>query len=312
MEQLPSSTLTGFSPGTLAGKNPQGKIEMVFRFWGGNAKGPEPAAGERAPVHNPGVLALIEDVAASKRGVFLSTHDQLYVSGLKQPADALLVSRQVQLGLQGFRGRHGSGPVAVSIAIDASAGDRSTVEPEPGSDAAPPAPSANQTPEPSHDLVTLLKLSKPAQILMTHDLCQQLTGIKGLPLKSFPGRFGVYEYLWTSEEKLDLLQSEPQLTLAALPPALPSQPGFNAPKGKDGQATAASGATKAIDLPPSREGMVQRAVAAFQMRSLPAPRVLIFGGVGLAAVIAVAAIGIHLAHKPAPSAVPATAAAPVS
>jgi hypothetical protein len=165
-------------------------------------------------------------------------------------------------------------------------------------------------------LITLLKLSKPAQILLTHDLCQQMAGIKGVPLKSFPGRFGVYEYLWTAEEKLDLLQSEPQLTLAALPAASPVTGSYPAANQKS-DATAAGGATKALELSnipganisgaKSPDGMVQRAVSAFQQ-----PRMLMFAALGLLALAAAIAVGIHLAHPPAaaPAAVSAPAAHP--
>jgi hypothetical protein len=316
MDQPPSSTLSGSSPGPLSAKNTSGKIEMVFRFWGANGRGAE-TVGEHSPVHNPGVLALIEDAVASKRGVFLATHDQFHVSGLRQPADALVVSRQVQLGLQGFRGRHGNGPVAVSIAIDAGRGDRTAAQPKPDLDepgasgSSPSTSSMPPTQQPSHDLITLLKLSKPAQILLTHDLCEQVTEIKGLPLKSFPGRFGVYEYLWAAEEKLDLLQSEPQLTLTALPPALSPATASIPAKVSNGQANPAGGAPRAFDVPQSSSEIVQPQHAAFQSR-IPPPRVLVFAAVGLVAVGAAIAVGVHLARGPASSAAPAPVAAPVS
>jgi hypothetical protein len=214
----------------------------------------------------------------------------VYVSGLQQPADALVVSRQVQLGLQGFRGRQGNSPVAVSIAIDANGADRAPAGAESAADASVPATSH----APSHDLVTLLKLSKPAQVLLTHDLCQQIAEVKGLPLKSFPGRFGVYEYLWTAEDKLDLLQSEPQLTLTALP--LPAAARAAPAKTKAVPAAAASGTTKAFEPPsgpvePSPAEMVQEPPSAFQM-----PKALIFGAVGLAVLGAAIAVGVHLSH----------------
>jgi hypothetical protein len=314
METQPSSTLSGFSPGFHAAKNPHREIEMVFRLWGANTKGAE-TAGEHPQAHHPGVLALIEDAVASRRGFFMTARDQLYVSGLKQASDALVVSRQVQLGLQGFRGKHGGGPVAVSIAIDAAGEDRSTIQPAAQADAgsktvgepSPAATSTHRAFEPPHDLVTLLKLSKPAQILLTHDLCQQMAGTKGLPLKSFPGRFGVYEYLWTAEEKLELLQSEPQLTLAAIPAAPPAAPSAKPVIHKSGETAAAGGTTKAFDLPKSPDGMVQRARAAFQQ-----PRILVFVALGLAALGAAIAVGIHLAHRPTSGAAPAAITAPAS
>ena len=281
---------------------------MVFRFWGAGAKGAE-AAGEHAPVHNPGVLALIEDAVASRQGVFVAGQDRLHVSGLAQPADALVVSRQVQLGLQGFRSRHGNGPVAVSIAIDAGRGDRTAAQPkqdldEPAVSASSPPASAQPAQQPSHDLVTLLKLSKPAQILLTHDLCRQVTEIKGLPLKSFPGRFGVYEYLWTAEEKLDLLQSEPQLTLAALPAAATTT---SIPaKTANSQPVPAGSPPAAVDQLRASAGMAQPSRPALQSR-IPPPRLLLFGAAGLAAVGAAIAVAVHLAHGPAPSPVPSPA-----
>lgn len=297
MDQPPSSTLSGFTPEALTDKNPQGKIEMVFRFWGGNGRSAETGEGGSTNQlgsqmgHHPGVLALIEDAVASKRGVFVSTQEYLYISRLKRPADALVVSRQVQLGLEGFRARHGSGPVSVSIAIDAGGGE-----------GAHGVEAAGQ--EPPHDLVTLLKLSKPAQILLTHDLCQQVTGIRGLPLRSFPARFGVYEYLWTAEEKLDLLQSEPQLTLAALPMA-PAKEKTGAGNTMVG---AAASATKAFEAPGAPAAAAVEPAA--QKKGLP--RLYIFGGTGLAAVVVLAAIGIHMAQKPAanPAQGPAQSPAP--
>jgi hypothetical protein len=318
MEQSPFSTLSGASAETHSNGSPQGKIEMVFRFWGANGRSAE--TGENASIHplghHPGVLAMIEDAVASKRGVFVSSPEFLYVSRLERPADALVISRQVQLGLEGFRTRHGSGPVAISIAIDAGGGERpsSAEAKEPadrsltGQDPADQASmgqsqaSMGQGQEPPHDLVTLLKLSKPAQILLTHDLCRQMAALKGLPLRSFPARFGVYEYLWTAEDKLDLLQSEPQLTLTALPMAAPA-------KDKNG---APAATTKSFEAPATSAADTDRPSGA--KRELP--RAYILGGAGLAAVIVLAAIGIHLAQKPAvgpaQNATPAVNAAPIA
>jgi hypothetical protein len=301
-----SSTLSGFSAPQGTQENPHAKIEMIFRVWGANAKATEAAGGESVDAHHPGVVALIEDAVASKRGVFPSSKDQtskdqIYVSGLKRPADALVVSRQVQLGLQGFRGKHAPGPVAVSIVIDASgnseaanAGDQELAR-------------SIAAPEPPHELVTLLKLAKPAQILLTHDLCQQVAQMKGLPLKSFPGRFGVYEYLWTGEEKLDLLQSEPQLTLAAMPAA----PGTAPAKDKNVVARAvnppAAAAVRELDHAdePGHTVMVPEKRPALQ-----SPRVLILGAVGLVVLVAAILIGVHLLHAPGSASAPANPTTP--
>jgi hypothetical protein len=276
-------------------EGPQAKIEMVFRFWGAGARGSDPPAGENGAAHHPGVLALIEDAVASRRGVLLSTpdpiHEQLYISGLRQPSDALVVSRQVQLGLQGFRGRQGAGPVAVSIAIDAgAAGTNGT----------------GNGIEPPHDLVTLLKLSRPAQVLLTHDMCQRMEEIKGLPLKSFPGRFGVYEYLWTAEDKLDLLQSEPQLTLTAMPAVAASATSPVAAQKEKTVAASAAGHAPVHPEPADRD-MVAREPAAF-----PASRMILFGVLGLLTLIVAIAMGVHFMHAPASSSAPAGPVAPAA
>jgi hypothetical protein len=309
MDQPAASTLHGMAPEMLAdGSAAHGKIEMVFRFWGANSHGAETGgngathapinASGSSPGHHPGVLALIEDAVASKRGVFVSSREYLYISRLRRPSDALVVSRQVQLGLEGFRARPGSGPVAVSIAINASRGEQAG-----GTEAKEPAgqePSHDPPHDPPHDLVTLLKLAKPAQILLTHDLCQQMAAIKGLPLRSFPARFGVYEYLWTAEEKLDLLQSEPQLTLAALPMAQPAKEKTAAiPAGM------VAGTTKAFEAPATPAGIAEERSGT--QRGVP--RAYVYGGAGLAAVVALAVIGIHFAQKPAQN--PAPISAPV-
>jgi hypothetical protein len=230
MDKKHSSSNPVSAPEQHPPASPPLTIDMVFRFWAPAARDSDSTQGAHTSAQNPGVLALIEDAVAARRAVFVAGQNQLYVSGLRRPSDALAVSRQIQLGMQGFRGRHGGPPVALSIAIDAS--NQAVAAAAPGSEdtsregeGQPSSPATNATPQPSHDLVTLLKLSKPAQILVTHDLCQRMAPIKGLPLKSFQGRFGIFEYLWTAEEKLDLLQSEPQLTLAALPTAPPTDSG---------------------------------------------------------------------------------------
>ena len=208
MEILSTSSPTNTSPAA------QHKIEMVFRFWS-PAKPTDVSDSERFGRFQ-GLLALIEDVVAAKRATVLIGREQLSVAGLHRAADALVVSRQVQHGLQGFRSRSGVEPVAVSIAINSQASHPE----ENQSDGAPGSESETQ---PSRDLVSLLKISKPAQVLLTHDLSREIGVYKGLPLRAFPGRFGVCEYLWTTEGELDLLQSESQLTLTTIP-APPQKP----------------------------------------------------------------------------------------
>ena len=281
------------------------KIEMVFRCWVSSTSKTESEASEPPP-RDPGLVSLIEDVAAARNGVVVFHEDQLYVTGLRLPADALVVSRQVQLALLGFLGEHHAAPTFVSIALDVSAPVASTFQPEQDC-GAQLEDSRSSTPNssggdigPSHDLLTLLKLSKPAQILVTHDFCEQLAAIRGLPLKPFPGRFGVCEYLWTSEDQLTLLQSQPQLTLLALPVARPAKQLPKEVKKAVSQPDAADFGTEVTDLRKQSSGPLER-----WRDSRRSPRFLVLAAVAFVAIVGAAVAGIRLAHMPpSPSANP--------
>lgn len=291
------------------------KVEMVLRIWSPASKDSESASAEHAPAHHPGLLAFIEDVVASKHGVFQDARNQLYVSGLKRPTDALVIARRIQLGLKGFRAKPGSVPVAISIAIDsgnqaaskAPAAPKSEAEPENDStsDSAP----AHAAAEPSHDLLTLLKLSRPAQVLVTHDLCQRSAAVKCLPLKSFPGRFGVYEYLWTSPEKLDLLQSEPQLTLVTVPSAPAAEPAAEPGSKTLAEPAGATVAAEAAAEPPETSTRLPEMVRDWRA-ALRSPRFAIFAGLAVVVIGIGSFVGIRLAHES--SSQPATKTVPVS
>lgn len=276
------------------------KVEIVIRVWAPAQHEHESNPHEYNRLHHPGVLALIEDVIAPKRGVLVANEDRLHISGLEQPADALLVSRQIQTCMQGFRRHHGAATVALSIAMDARVQGKPTSPP--GADAGTVADHSSS--EPSYDLVTLLKLSKPAQILATHDLCQRIHDMKGLPLKSFPARFGVFEYLWTAEDKLELLQSEPQLTLAALP-ATPHPE--RAPKSAVPSTPAAPISSRAATLPEEPSSPEDQDKATL----LGLPRSVFIPAVAVLAVAIIAFLGIRAVyHSPAASPIAQTASQP--
>lgn len=175
------------------------KTEILVRVWTRHSDGKE-SSGEEAGTNQPGALAFIQDVIASRNSVLVSADNDLYFSSFRSPAEALVVSRQIQLGMQSFQSK----PVSVSISIDAERRAKRSDNESDEKTSETTAPTAG----PNHDLVTLVRMSRPAQVLLTHDLLQQVNSLKGLPLKPFQGRFGVYEYLWTSEQKLLGLQSQ--------------------------------------------------------------------------------------------------------
>src|SRR5262249_33154180 len=97
----------------------QHEIEMVFRFWS-SARSLDTQEKENS-FRFPGVLALIEDVAAAEQATISSGREQLSLRGLRRASDALIVSRQIQVGLQGYRTKSSAEPVAISIAIHSKA-----------------------------------------------------------------------------------------------------------------------------------------------------------------------------------------------
>jgi hypothetical protein len=282
------------------------KIAMVFRLWASASREAKDNQAANALGPRPGVLALIEDAAAAKLGVFVATGDHMAVSGLKELADALVLSRQIQHGMRGFRRQSGAAAVALSIAIDFSGRPAPAVAKKLDGDenlqkSVRLSPEVmNGTQEISHDLFSLLAKTKPAQVLITHDLLQQITAIKGLPLRSFPGRFGVYEYLWTGEDELEMLQSEPQLTLAALPSTVPVEAVTKELK---------DAPTGAIVAGPVEDEPPREAKKAHQLQTmLPLGPALWVGIFAAAVLVAIALVGFSFFH--AHSSTPTNTASP--
>ncbi len=305
-------TLAGSITGSAAADSVV-KIAMIFRVWAPASAEPKDHHSANALRQRPGVLALIEDAAASKRGVFLATDDLLAISGLKEPADALVLSRQIQHGMRGFRGHASAAAVALSIAIDFSGCPAPAVTKKTDEDENLPKPAwlspeiTSQTQQISHDLISLLAISKPAQVLITHDLLQQITAIKGLPLKSFPGRFGVYEYRWTGEDELERLQSEPQFTLAALPSTVPAEAATTELKDATTGTIGAGAVGTVLDELQRERGM------ALRLRTVLRPRPALWPGILAVAVIAaIALVGFGLFHIHSSAPTNTTPLSPVS
>jgi len=195
------SAISSALPTSSGADNLSLRIDLLVRLWASAHRDAGAAQGENQ-LHQTELLALIEDVAASRKATVLKSSDLIYISGFSHIGNALAAARQIELAAQGFRRRNPSVPVAVSIGIDAQQHAAANM---PGADFDPP-----------RELVSLLRMSRPAQILLTHDLYQQISGYVGIPLKPFPLRFGVHEYLWMDEDQLEVLKSEPHLTLAVI------------------------------------------------------------------------------------------------
>jgi hypothetical protein len=205
------STKSGVSNSDDGGIKPVPcRTEILFRVWTDGTQHKKLASPGEASGEPSGIVAFLEDVVASRQGALLPTEENMYVSILENASQALVVARQVQLGMQDFQKKSRIQPIAVSIAIDASASGAQSTKGDAGT-VSQDAPRISPTPcaEASHDLLTLIRMSRPSQILLTHELFQKANLFRGLPLKTFQGRFGVFEYLWTAEEKLLELEGDP-------------------------------------------------------------------------------------------------------
>jgi hypothetical protein len=191
---------------------PACKTEILFRIWRRDTESRDSAASREQSANEPGVVAFLEDIVASRRGLLIPTDKNLFVSRLENPAQALVLARQVQLGMEEFHKKSKSKPVAISIAIDSNVSSPQPFhsQSQKGAEEVSETTLARAS-QVSHDLLTLIRISRPAQVLLTHELFQKVTAFKGLPLKAFPGRFGVFEYLWAPEEKLVGLQNDDAL-----------------------------------------------------------------------------------------------------
>lgn len=277
MDSVTSSASPTHGPDPSGVTNVALKIDMLVRPW---ASSQQDSQSSNTDIWDPqpGLLALIEDVVGVRRGTLVLANDLIYVSGFQQASEALVAARQIQIAVQGFRRRHPATPVAVSIAIDASKLAEVSGAGSDGADA-------------PHELVSLLRISKPAQILLTHDVCQQISGSLGTPLKPFPGRFGVHEYLWIAEDQLQVLESEPQLTLAVMTRETPIQHATPAPLPPSGASSATFSAPPTAHLGRSTP---QSEISLASRGGLRSPRVWLM--VGVPVVVVAIIVGIVLSR----------------
>ena len=141
--------------------------------------------------------ALVKDILMSRLEIEADVGPQEYVhaQGFTDLGKALAASRALQLAFEGFRSAVPSGRANISLVLD-SFGTGPSVEQK-----------------------DLLDSAKPSQVLITQAFYKKIAHCQPLALRSFPPRAGVYEFLWTSEERLDELQAQ-----AEFMPTLVSEP----------------------------------------------------------------------------------------
>jgi hypothetical protein len=178
-----------------------GQFELLLRIQQPrNGHPSDAAAGLRSK-------ALIEDVLNSKLGVQAEAGSENYVraQGFSDPGNALAASRALQLAFEGFRSAIPAERATISVVLDSV------------------VPDEFQTlhSSPSVEQKELLNLAKPSQVLITQALYHKIAQSQPLGLRSFPARAGVYEFVWTSLERLEELRAEAEVvpTLVIVPDA---------------------------------------------------------------------------------------------
>ena len=149
--------------------------------------------------------ALLKDVLMSRLEVDaeLNAHQYVHTRGFGDLGRALAASRALQLAFEGFRTVIPAVRASVSVVLDSSAPDE-TISAHAG---------------PSVEQKDLLDLAKPSQVLITQAFYDRIAHYQPT-LRSSALRAGVYEFLWTSEQRLNELQAEAEFmpTLIQPPP----------------------------------------------------------------------------------------------
>jgi tetratricopeptide (TPR) repeat protein len=184
---------------TQHGRTAKDRFELVIRLQ--QSRGSQPSdAGLRLRAQ-----ALLKDILMSRLDVEaeINAHEYVHTQGFDDLGRALAASRALQAAFEGFRAVVPAPRANVSVVLDSWAPDES----------APAQPGL------SVEQKDLLDFAKPSQVLITQAFYDRIAHYQPA-LRTFPLRAGVYEFLWTSEQRLDELQAEAEFmpTLIQPPP----------------------------------------------------------------------------------------------
>ena len=228
--------------------------------------------------------ALVKDILMSRLDIEAEVGAQEYVhaQGFADLGKALAASRALQVAFKGFRSAVPSGRANVSVVLDWFG----------------PEEAQTAHASPSVEQKDLLDSAKPSQVLITQAFYKRIAHCQPLALRSFPARAGVYEFLWTSEERLNELQAEaefmPTLVIESAQAAAPVNTVREHP------ATPASEPRpRDFERPTTSErpsGLMHRALAKVQSRQ----RMLIISGAAAILIIVGYLVISHafLGHRP--------------
>jgi hypothetical protein len=182
---------------TQHGRTAKDRFELVIRLQ--QSRGSQPSdAGLRLRAQ-----ALLKDILMSRLEVEaeINAHEYVHTQGFDDLGRALAASRALQVAFEGFRTVVPAARANVSVVLDSSAPDEAV---------------SGQS-SLSVEQRDLLDFAKPSQVLITQAFYDRIAHYQPA-LRSFPLRAGIYEFLWTSEQRLDELQAEAEFMPTLIQP----------------------------------------------------------------------------------------------
>jgi hypothetical protein len=182
---------------TQHGRTAKDRFELVIRLQ--QSRGSQPSdAGLRLRAQ-----ALLKDILMSRLEVEaeINAHEYVHTQGFDDLGRALAASRALQVAFEGFRTVVPAARANVSVVLDSSA----------------PEEAVSGQASLSVEQKDLLDFAKPSQVLITQAFYDRIAHYQPA-LRSFPLRAGVYEFLWTSEQRLDELQAEAEFMPTLIQP----------------------------------------------------------------------------------------------
>jgi hypothetical protein len=172
---------------TAHGRSAKDHFELVIRLQQSRSSPPSDATLRLR------AQALVKDILMSRLEVEAEIHAPDYVRtrGLNDLGKALAASRALQAAFEGFRTAAPAARSNISVVLDSSAQDETS----------------SFHAGPSVEQKDLLDSAKPSQVLITQAFYDRVAQYQPA-LRSSSLRAGVYEFLWTDEQRLEQLQAE--------------------------------------------------------------------------------------------------------
>ncbi len=189
---------------TAPGRTAKDHFELVIRLQQAKSSPPSTSPPSDA-TWRLRAQALVKDILMSRLEVDAEINAQEYVhtQGFDDLGKALAASRALQVAFEGFRAVVPVARPNLSMILDSCAPDEA----------------ASTYARLSVEQKELLDSAKPSQVLITQSFYDKIAHYQPA-LRSSPLRVGIYEFLWTSEQRLDELQAEAELMPTLIQPTL--------------------------------------------------------------------------------------------